>query len=672
MKILVVGNCQAPGLADCLRLMSPLDEVQSVHIGVQPVPEGRWNVLLVQTKLRDLVRPGAALGGIDAEQTLAWPTFYFPGYHPDLVYASVGDQHVQTPVGVYHSSIVLHAFKEGWDADRTEKLFCESVFRHLGFFDQWDIAKAAMLEDMAACDLELDGAFDRWVAPGCFAHTVNHPKLLVQSTVAGAVLDKLGITPLTRHPEHFMNDALKDSTVWPVYPAIARHLGIEGSYDFKVSRHLCAPDGPIKILGLRAFIDGCLHWYAHHARDDIRCDRLRDRREAYRDVLGATQVRARSGSNPYRSLPDHQFWTRAVAAPDWSAVDPVVETKFKLHRDDRIATAGSCFAQHIARTLARSGLTYHVTEPAPAELPAEAAQAAGYGLFSARYGNVYTARQLAQLMDRAYGRFVPSDGAWLRQDGRSVDPFRPFVERDGFASATAVAIDRDRHLAAVRQLFETADVFVFTIGLTEAWRARSDGAVFPVAPGVVAPVSDGALYEFVNFGVDDTRRDLRDFLTKLRRVNPRVRVILTVSPVPLMATYEPRHVLVSTVYSKSVLRSAVGEIANDHAFVDYFPSYEIITGPHTRGRHFGPDLRDVQPEGVDRVMHLFRRHYFLSADGERSTDPAPAAPMRAALAAEIRRGAKLVCDEEVLDPAMRPPVMDRGVSRTAWAGRERS
>ena len=38
---------------------------------------------------------------------------------------------------------------------------------------------------------------------------------------------------------------------------------------------------------------------------------------------------------------------------------------------------------------------------------------------------------------------------------------------------------------------------------------------------------------------------MNDFLGSLSKVNPRVRVILTVSPVPLVATFENRHVLVS-------------------------------------------------------------------------------------------------------------------------------
>ena len=68
--------------------------------------------------------------------------------------------------------------------------------------------------------------------------------------------------------------------------------------------------------------------------------------------------------HPYQDLPTHAFWRNAVAGPPLADVDPVVAPKFTISRADRVATAGSCFAQHIARHLSRSGFNYFVTEKA--------------------------------------------------------------------------------------------------------------------------------------------------------------------------------------------------------------------------------------------------------------------------------------------------------------------
>jgi hypothetical protein len=348
-------------------------------------------------------------------------------------------------------------------------------------------------------------------------------------------------------------------------------------------------------------------------------------------------------ANPYQSLPDSAFWKRSVAAPPEADVDPVLDTPFTIGPEEAIATAGSCFAQHISRTLAQLGYRYLVTEVEPA------GGGENYGVFPARCGNIYTVRQLLQTFDRAYGLFRPMDEAWRRADGALVDPFRPQIQSGGFNTVEALEADRKRHLASVRAMFEDCDVFIFTLGLTEGWRSTRDGAVFPVAPGVSGG-EPGPAYEFHNAPVEEVTGDLCAFVRKLRTVNPGVRIILTVSPVPLIATYERRHVLVSNSWSKAVLRVAAGQAAATEPDVCYFPSFEIVTGPQARGRYFADDLRSVTEAGVSRVMDVFGRHFL----GDRTERPAIAAQPTEALSASDQRRfealAEVVCDEEAIDP----------------------
>jgi hypothetical protein len=350
----------------------------------------------------------------------------------------------------------------------------------------------------------------------------------------------------------------------------------------------------------------------------------------------------RPAEHPYSHLPDHNYWRKAIAEIPAAQVDPVVAPEFTIDRGIGVATAGSCFAQHIARHLRRQGFRYLDCEPAPATLARTEAERANYGVYSARFGNVYTARQLTQLFDRAFGRFSPLDTSWVRPDGRHVDPFRPEVEPAGYASAEDVATARVAHLAAVRTMFETVELFVFTLGLTECWSRREDGAVFPIAPGVTASQMDPALHAFLNFDVATVKADLEGFLERLRSINTTARVLLTVSPVPLAATFEPEHVLSATTYSKSVLRAAAGEVARDHARCAYFPSYEIISGNFSRGQYYQNDLRSVTESGVDHVMRLFFQHYAAGTRVEAVDQE---------LLAEADRAFKVVCDEELLDQA---------------------
>jgi hypothetical protein len=352
--------------------------------------------------------------------------------------------------------------------------------------------------------------------------------------------------------------------------------------------------------------------------------------------------------HPYEQMPPRAFWSRSVRDVAPGEVDPVGRFDLTITPGDKVATAGSCFAQHIARHLDRAGFNYHITEQAHPILAKKVAAERQYGLYSARYGNIYTTRQLHQLLLRAYGRFSPAEDAWVQPDGRAADPFRPTIEPGGFGSEAEMRADRRQHLAAVRHMLETLDVFIFTLGLTECWVSREDGAVFPVCPGVSGGTFDPARHVFHNLTVDEVVADMRAVIAILRGVNPKARVLLTVSPVPLAATgREEAHVLAATAYSKAVLRVAAETLTREPE-VYYFPSYEIITGAHSRGAYYAPDLRNVTEAGVEHVMRKFLKH---ATNAEAGAAPVTApAPRADEVQRKAERWVEVMCDEEALDP----------------------
>jgi hypothetical protein len=187
-------------------------------------------------------------------------------------------------------------------------------------------------------------------------------------------------------------------------------------------------------------------------------------------------------SNPYKGLDDFCFWSRAMLNPAPGQIDPVVESRV-ISPEQKVATMGSCFAQHLAKHIQSLGLNYYVAETAPSGMDEKEARRRNYGVFSARYGNVYTARQATQLFDRAFGVFSPVDDVWEKEGGY-VDAFRPQIEPEVFATADEVRESAKAHLQHVRDVFTQCDWLVFTLGLTEGWRSKQDGAVYPLAPGV--------------------------------------------------------------------------------------------------------------------------------------------------------------------------------------------
>jgi len=309
-------------------------------------------------------------------------------------------------------------------------------------------------------------------------------------------------------------------------------------------------------------------------------------------------------SSPYLQEDPRRFWRTAVSNADPLALANIYRRRFDILPSDRIATAGSCFAQHVAVHLRRSGFNIVNCEPAPDNLGQRDAKDLQYNTFSARYGNIYTSRHLRQLAHEAFGLFAPSDVVWER-NLRYFDALRPGVEPSGLESPEEVLLHRRVHLQAVRRLLESTDIFIFTFGLTECWRHTASRTVFPTAPGVVAGHYNEEEYEFTNLSFTEVVEDFLGFRDLLKSLNSACRFVITVSPVPLTATASNDHVLVATSYSKSILRGAAGEICARCPDVDYFPSYEIITNVASRGIFFESNLRSVRPTGVDCAMNAF-------------------------------------------------------------------
>lgn len=331
--------------------------------------------------------------------------------------------------------------------------------------------------------------------------------------------------------------------------------------------------------------------------------------------------------HPYVGLPRRHFWKDAISnrhQSDWADL----WTPPPMSASDNFATGGSCFAQHIGRHLQMRGANFMDLEKAPASLPPEDRPEHGYNIYTCRYGNIYSTRQLLQLAQEALGLRTVEDLCW-EKNGRFHDSRRPGITPDGLARVEDVAASRNEHLSKVSAMLKQMRWFVFTLGLTEAWLSRVDGTVYQTAPGVAAGRYDPEKHEFVNFKHAEIIGDLSEFWALVKKLNPEARMILTVSPVPLAATASSDHVLVATTRSKSVLRSVASEAADSLPDIFYFPSYEIVASHPGRATFFNPDLRTVSDTGVRFVMSHFFQSWTDEGDNGTGTNPA-----------------EIVCDEE--------------------------
>src|SRR5665213_3912527 len=114
--------------------------------------------------------------------------------------------------------------------------------------------------------------------------------------------------------------------------------------------------------------------------------------------------------------------------------------------------------------------------------------------------------------------------------------------------------------------------------------------------------------------VQENTDHLRRIIACVHKLNPDAKVVLTVSPVPLAATFDRPSAVQADAVSKSTLRITVEEVLRDGIpGVYYWPSFEVVRwlGAHLTTGHppvFGGDdgaSRHVSMWLVRMIIRLF-------------------------------------------------------------------
>jgi GSCFA family len=279
-----------------------------------------------------------------------------------------------------------------------------------------------------------------------------------------------------------------------------------------------------------------------------------------------------------------------------------------ITRETPIGSAGSCFALRIAHQLQLWGYNYVLEEDdLPPGTPLAALTSTSYRMSSARCGTLFNVPSMRQMVERAFGDWMP-ERLIVRDGARIIDPFRStkaaYSDDDGYHR------DYEAHTSALRRALLRCDVFVLTLGLTEAWQFADSGAYTSISPWKIDP----AVLRHKTLTVADNVEELERLLAAYRRRRPEIRLIVSVSPVPLNKTFSPdKHVVEANTLSKAVLRIAADEFCARHPdSVFYLPAYEIVMSG-TRNP-WEADMRHVSPEAVGRVMGLFQRMFLVDQD----------------------------------------------------------
>jgi len=330
--------------------------------------------------------------------------------------------------------------------------------------------------------------------------------------------------------------------------------------------------------------------------------------DAPRRFMAAGQAAAKTYEPAADKPAESIFWPNPTrdATQSLAALQPFTRRTPLVDAATPLGSAGSCFAFEISHAFQRRGFNYVVTEKQPDGSNGVHSEGGrpdkSVTDFCAAWGLLFNSPSFRQLAERAFAerRFERLLVKMRVGDQRYwTDPYREGV---AFVSPEVYAADYERHLAAVRDALTTTKVFIVTLGLNECWRLLHDGSVLSRNPrGFSSYLTARPEVLSVRRNVDDIRR----FAEIVRAHNPDFTLIVSVSPIPFLATTRApeRHVVEANAHSKAVLRVAAEEIVAADPQAYYFPSYELVTT--CLDDPWSPDLRHVTPQTVAQVMALF-------------------------------------------------------------------
>lgn len=264
-------------------------------------------------------------------------------------------------------------------------------------------------------------------------------------------------------------------------------------------------------------------------------------------------------------------------------------------RNTVVSSLGSCFAEHFARHMLEVGFNYLVKE--------ENSWAS-----SANWGRVFTVPNMSQIVDYSIDSEFPTVleytgcRSWKQKEQGWFDPLR-----DG--SPTHVDPDTARHevashRVASHEVLKSAQILVITLGQNEAWRDMDSGLVWANRPPQDIIDANDKRFSVERFEQSYVQDLMRSTLRKLFDLNPRLQVILTISPVPAAATFVEKSVIAEAWANKALLRVVAEDIVQEFAgSVSYFPSFEMVLAYNPYS--FRADNRHVMPDVVDRILHVF-------------------------------------------------------------------
>ena len=248
----------------------------------------------------------------------------------------------------------------------------------------------------------------------------------------------------------------------------------------------------------------------------------------------------------------------------------------QLPRTARVITIGSCFADSIGSRLAANKVETLVNP----------------------FGTVFQPLALGRLLRAAAGEDVDWQQHLVEARGR----WQSYDLHGSIGADSPVELLQIIHEIVQRtgDFLRQADLVLLTLGTAWAYRLRETGEL---VSNCHKQSPDLFVRELLT--PDEIINALAETHDYLRRINPELRFVVTVSPVRHLKDTLPLNSV-----SKSVLRVATHIVSDVLPGVAYFPAYELLVDDLRDYRFYASDMLHPSEVAEDYIWDKFARTYF--------------------------------------------------------------
>lgn len=290
---------------------------------------------------------------------------------------------------------------------------------------------------------------------------------------------------------------------------------------------------------------------------------------------------------------------------------PGINTKgISVSINDKVFTIGSCFARGIEKAL--MARNFNVLSASSDFNSFELINDSVTALGSTNKYNTYSIlNEIRWALDPECA--FPVNSVVEVSENKWVDPH---INQTLKRVDNKGTIERRNVVTRVNEKIKECKLIVITLGLIEVWRDDAEGVYLNIAPTKEMQDRYKDRYSFHVVDYQENLDNLEKISALLQKYgDPDLKVIVTVSPVPLMATFTQNDVVVANTLSKSTLRTVAEKWASLHENVAYFPSYEIVMNSDKKVA-WTDDGRHVQGEIVNNIMDLFVKNFVCAYEND--------------------------------------------------------